>query len=116
MASLERTSWAISRGSDSAMDIDEHDMGAEAFALEPGGECGIGRRDLVACLLEQDPLEDIGDLAVGVDNQHAGVAAGDPVHGDVVGLHEAVELGHGDPSVLGAGDPVALELARIEPL
>lgn len=97
------------------MDIDEDDMWSEAFAGESCGECGVGDLGIVVCLFCEDGAEDIGDFLVCVDDEDSCGSCGDAFHGDVVGLHEAVEFGYGDPAVLGPWDSVSLELSRIEP-
>ncbi len=86
-------------------------MGAEAFAGQACGEGGVGDLGVVVCLFGEDGVEDIGDFLVGVYDEDAGGACGDAFHGDVVGLHEAVEFWYWDASVFGAGDSIALELA-----
>lgn len=98
------------------VDIDQHDMRAEPLALEPGAEGGVRCGYLVARLVHQDPLEDIRDLTIRVDDQDAGIARGDPVHRDVMRFHEPVQFRDGDPPVLGPGDAIPLELTRVEPL
>lgn len=90
-------------------------MRSEAFAGESCGECGVGDLGVVVGLFGEDCIEDIGDFLVGIDDEDSGGACGDAVHRDMVGFHEAVELGDGDPSVFGAWDSVSLELTGIEP-
>jgi len=90
-------------------------MGPEAFAGEACGEGGVGDLCVVVGLFCEDGVEDIGDFLVGIDDEDSCGACGDAFHGDVVGLHEAVEFGHRDTAILGPWDPVALELTRIEP-
>lgn len=91
-------------------------MWLESFALDAGLEAGGGDSDLVAGLLDEEFLEDIGDIALFVDDEDAGLAGHDAVEGDAVDFHELDEVIEGDATVLGSGDAIALELAGIEPL
>lgn len=90
-------------------------MRAEAFAGEASGKRGVGDLGVVVCLFGEDGVEHIGDFLVGVHDEDPGGAGGDAVHRDMVGFHEAVEFGYGDPSVFGAGDSVSFELTGVEP-
>lgn len=93
------------------VDINEDDMGAEAFAGEACGECGVCDAGVVVCLFCEDGVEDIGDFLVCIDDEDPCGACGDAFHGDVVGLHEAVEFGYWYPAVFGPWDSVSFELA-----
>lgn len=100
----------------SEVEIEEDDMGSEAFAFEPRREGGGGDGDLVAGLLGENLGEDVPDVLLIVSDEDAGPTRMDPVHGDVVVPHELEEVVEWDSAILGAGDAISLELAGIEPL
>ncbi len=98
------------------VEIEEDDMWAESLALESGGEGRGGNGDLVAGLLGEDFEENVANVLVKVGNEDTCSTRMDPVHRDIVVSHELEEVVEGDAPVLGAGDAISLELARIEPL
>ena len=82
------------------VEVEEEDMGPEAFALESGLEAGGCGVDLVVGLFGEDIGEGGGDFLVFVDDEDAWFARVHAVEGDVVVFHELDELGDGDASVL----------------
>ena len=98
------------------MNVQQHHVGSEALALDPGGKGGSGRADLVVGLLDKDRLKGLDDLLLVVHNQDACGAAHQPIHGDPMVLHELGQAADGNAPVLGAGNPIALELPGVEPL
>src|SRR5262249_19516202 len=88
----------------------------EAFGFHAGLEAVDGGADLVVGLLAEDLAENVDDFLFVVHDEDAGLAAGHAVERNAVLLHEADELGDGDATVLGTGDAIALEHARVEPL
>jgi len=95
--------------------IEEHDVRAEAFGDEAGFEAAFSDLDLVLGLVFEDFFEDFDDVLFVVDDEDSCSAGHEPVEGHVMLFHEPDELVEGDTAVLGAGDAVSAEGARVEP-
>lgn len=70
------------------VEIDEHDVGTDAFAEQAGFEVARGGRDLVFGLLGEDSFEHLDDFFVFIDDEDSERTADDAVEGDSVFFHE----------------------------
>ena len=97
------------------MNIKQHDVRPETFALHTGFK-GAGRRmDFVVGLLGENLGEGVDDILITIHDQDAGAPTHEPVHRDAVTLHELDEIADGYAPVLGTGYAIPPQLAGIEP-
>src|SRR5262249_38552131 len=97
--------------------IDDDRVGLELVGLAAGLEAGVGDGVLVVVVLGQLLAQALDEGRLCADDEDLVPALlFEAAQGHAVVFQEADQVVAGDAAVLAAGDPVAFQLARIEPL